>query len=70
MTLPKLLTTADVSEQTGLTAPAVARAIRRGELPARRIGRGWRVAEADVERWLASHPGNDRAVELAGEVAS
>lgn len=66
MTLPRLLSTLDVADSLGVPVLTVTKAIRQGALPAVKLGRGWRVAERDVEKWVQSLPSNARAVELAG----
>jgi excisionase family DNA binding protein len=51
----KPLTTTELAERVGCTTRHVADAIIRGELPAWRIdARGYRVAPADAEVWLAA----------------
>ena len=51
----RMLTARDVGEQLGVSAEAVLRWIRRGELPAFRLpGGAIRIREAELEAWLAS----------------
>jgi excisionase family DNA binding protein len=50
----KPLTTTELAERLACTTRHVADEIIRGELPAWRIGaRGYRVAPADAEAWIA-----------------
>lgn len=53
--LPRLLTAAEVAEQTGLPHATVYELTRRGELPAVRIGeRHYRYSAPAVREWLAA----------------
>lgn len=63
----RLMTTEDVAAYLQVSVPQVATMIRRGELPARKIARSWRVRPADLEAYVDAQPGNDLAVELARE---
>ena len=47
-----LLTAAEVADQLRVSTMTVYRLIRRGELPAVRVGRNYRVREADLEAFL------------------
>jgi excisionase family DNA binding protein len=49
-----LLTAAEVAEQLRVSTMTIYRLIRRGELPAVRVGRNYRVREADLDAYLAS----------------
>jgi excisionase family DNA binding protein len=53
--LPRFLTLADVAEVLSTSVAQVYAMVRRGELPAIKIGgRGqWRVSEADLEDFIA-----------------
>ena len=53
--LPRFLTLADVAEVLSTSVAQVYAMVRRGELPAIKIGgRGqWRVSEADLENYIA-----------------
>lgn len=46
------LTPEDVAEVLCVTPTTVYRLIRRGRLPAGRVGRLWRVAESDVRKMM------------------
>jgi excisionase family DNA binding protein len=48
-----LLTVADVADRVGLSSQAIRRAINRGELRASMLCHRVRIAESDVERWIA-----------------
>jgi excisionase family DNA binding protein len=51
-TLPRLLTAAEVADQTGVPVSTIYELTRRGELPAVRIGpRNLRYAEPAVRAW-------------------
>jgi excisionase family DNA binding protein len=43
MTVPKLLTTAEVGQLTGFSSRTIARWCREGKVPAQKVGRVWRV---------------------------
>lgn len=47
-----LLTVAEVAEMLRVSTMTVYRLIRTGELPAVRVGRSYRVKQADLERYL------------------
>jgi excisionase family DNA binding protein len=47
-----LLTAAEVADQLRVSTMTVYRLIRRGELPAVRVGRNYRVRESDLEAFL------------------
>lgn len=42
----------EVAELLRVSPTAILRLLRRGELPAVRIGRLWRVEESELQRWL------------------
>jgi excisionase family DNA binding protein len=48
----QLLTARSVAEHLGLSTETVLRMVRRGELPAFRLGRAIRFREHEVEAWL------------------
>lgn len=48
----KFLTPDEVAALLRVSADAIRRLLRRGALPAVRIGRAWRVEEAELQRWL------------------
>ena len=51
------LTTEDVEEILQVNPRTVYRLIKRGSIPALRVGRQWRFRRKDVEAWLAGHRG-------------
>ena len=52
VSVDRLLKTREVAEVLGVSARTVARWIRLGVLPARRVGRTWRVRWGDVVAML------------------
>jgi excisionase family DNA binding protein len=56
----------EVAELLRVSPAAIQRLLRRGELPGVRIGKAWRVEDADLQRWLRrrrwppGRRGNDR----------
>jgi excisionase family DNA binding protein len=61
----RLLSVAEVSERTGFTSGAVRGWIKRAILTAIRIGKEYRVREADLEQFLT---GKNRVGVIAGRV--
>lgn len=59
-----LLTAAEVAEQLRVSTMTIYRLIRRGELPAVRVGRNYRVRASDLESYLASQVVDPASVEL------
>lgn len=49
----RLLTAAEVAEDLRVSTMTVYRLIRRGDLPAVRVGRNYRVRVADLETYLS-----------------
>lgn len=49
---PEVMTVEQVAEYLQLPAPVVLRQVRRGEIPAAKISRWWRVRKATVDAWL------------------
>jgi excisionase family DNA binding protein len=47
-----LLTAAEVADQLRVSTMTIYRLIRRGELPAVRVGRNYRVRRSDLEAYL------------------
>lgn len=50
--LGRFFTPAQVAEQLQVSGKTVLRWIEAGELPAHKLGRQWRIAEADLKRFL------------------
>jgi excisionase family DNA binding protein len=48
----RFLTAAEVADHLRVSTMTVYRLIRSGDLPAVRVGRSYRVAEADLDRYL------------------
>ncbi len=48
----KFLTPDEVAALLRVSPDAIRRLLRRGALPAVRIGRAWRVEEGELQRWL------------------
>lgn len=46
------LTPQEVSDLLRVSAQTVRRWIKEGNLPAYKVGRGWRVRDDDLDRWL------------------
>ncbi len=55
---PTIMTVPEVARYLRVHAITVYRMIRQGELPAIRVGRGWRFKKEDIERWLQEHEAN------------
>lgn len=60
----RLLTAAEVAEDLRVSTMTVYRLIRRGELPAVRVGRNYRVRAADLETYLSSQIVDPASVDL------
>ncbi len=50
-----LLTPEEVADRLKVSIFTVRRWIHQGELPAYRIGRGWRIGTTDLSKWLETH---------------
>ena len=48
----RFLTPQEVAELLRVSSAAIHRLLRRGELPAVRVGRAWRVEDGELQRWL------------------
>jgi excisionase family DNA binding protein len=59
-----LLTAAEVADQLRVSTMTIYRLIRRGELPAVRVGRNYRVRERDLEVYLAAQTVDPSTVDL------
>jgi excisionase family DNA binding protein len=57
----RLFTVAEVAEVMRVSNMTVYRLIRAGELPALRVGKGYRIFESDLERFLEG-----RSVQVEG----
>lgn len=59
-----LLTAAEVADQLRVSTMTVYRLIRRGELPAVRVGRNYRVRGEDLEAYLAEQVVDPASIDL------
>jgi excisionase family DNA binding protein len=59
-----LLTAAEVADQLRVSTMTIYRLIRRGELPAVRIGRNYRVRAEDLDAYLAGQVVDPASVDL------
>lgn len=66
--MEKTLTVEEVAERLKVQPITIRRAIRRGELRSAFLGRGYRIFEADLERWqrylLSAQPASGRPRKL------
>jgi excisionase family DNA binding protein len=58
--IASLLSTSEAAQRAGITERGMRKAIERGRLQARRLGRDWFVQADDLERWIVLHPGRGR----------
>lgn len=63
---PSLLTAAEVADQLRVSTMTIYRLIRRGELPAVRVGRNYRVRAEDIEAYLSGQRVDPASVDLEG----
>ncbi len=49
------LTPQEVSELLRVSVYTVRRWIKEGDLPAYKVGRGWRISESAIDEWLTKH---------------
>lgn len=52
--LPMVLTSAEAMEILGVGKNTMYRLLNSGELPAIRIGRSWRIANTEIERFITN----------------
>ena len=60
----RLLTASEVADQLRVSTMTIYRLIRRGELPAVRVGRNYRVRASELERYLAGQIVDPATVDL------
>ncbi|MEX1163889.1 MAG: helix-turn-helix domain-containing protein [Nitriliruptor sp.] len=60
-----LLTAAEVADELRVSTMTIYRLIRRGELPAVRVGRNYRVARDQLEAYLAEQQVDPADLDLA-----
>jgi excisionase family DNA binding protein len=58
--LDKLLAAAEVADVLGITLYAARKRMQRGQLPAVKMGRQWRVKQSALQAYIASLPTNNR----------
>ena len=61
---PSLLTAAEVADQLRVSTMTIYRLIRRGELPAVRVGRNYRVRVQDLDAYLDDQAVDPGSVDL------
>ena len=61
----RLLTAAEVADDLRVSTMTVYRLIRRGELPAVRVGRNYRVRVADLQTYLDAQVVDPATIDLA-----
>lgn len=61
---PSLLTAAEVADQLRVSTMTIYRLIRRGELPAVRVGRNYRVRVQDLDTYLSGQTVDPGSVDL------
>ena len=62
----RLLTASEVADQLRVSTMTIYRLIRRGELPAVRVGRNYRVRSSALESYLAGQVVDPSTVDLDG----
>jgi excisionase family DNA binding protein len=61
----RLLTAHEVADQLRVSTMTIYRLIRRGELPAVRVGRNYRVRESELEAYLSAQVVDPATIDLA-----
>ena len=49
------LTPQEVSDMLRVSVHTVRRWIKEGKLPAYKVGRGWRIRDVELDKWLIRH---------------
>ncbi|MDQ7840632.1 MAG: helix-turn-helix domain-containing protein [bacterium] len=57
---PTIMTVQEVARYLRVHAITVYRMIRLGQLPAIRVGRGWRFKKDEIDSWLHKHESNSQ----------
>jgi excisionase family DNA binding protein len=57
-----IMTVQELARYLRVHTMTVYRMIHRGDLPASRVGRGWRFRKDQIDRWLATHEINSHTV--------
>jgi excisionase family DNA binding protein len=60
----RLLTAHEVADQLRVSTMTIYRLIRRGELPAVRVGRNYRVRESELETYLSEQVVDPASIDL------
>jgi excisionase family DNA binding protein len=60
----RLLTAHEVADQLRVSTMTIYRLIRRGELPAVRVGRNYRVRESELEAYLGAQVVDPATIDL------
>jgi excisionase family DNA binding protein len=47
-----ILTVQEVAKMLGLSEVTIYRLAKKGEIPARKVGRSWRFSRSAIERWI------------------
>lgn len=58
---PTIMTVQEVARYLRVHAITVYRMIRLGQLPAIRVGRGWRFKKDEIDSWLHKHESNSQS---------
>jgi excisionase family DNA binding protein len=61
----ELLTVAEAADYLKSHPQTIYRLVRRGEIPARKLGNAWRIARADIERLRGERRKSSRAARIA-----
>jgi excisionase family DNA binding protein len=61
----RLLTAHEVADQLRVSTMTIYRLIRRGELPAVRVGRNYRVRESELEAYLSAQVVDPATMDLS-----
>jgi len=59
--MAELMTVQEVADYLRVTKKTIYRLLRRGELPATKVGRQWRFDKASIEEWLRRKPAGTEA---------
>jgi len=68
--IPEVLTLEEVADYLRVPKRAVERAVRRGDIPGRRIEDAWRFLRAAIDEWLRAHDARTLLLEQASAFAT
>src|SRR5207247_9873724 len=68
--IPEVLTLEEVADYLRVPKRAVERAVRRGDIPGRRIEDTWRFLRAAIDEWLRAHDTRMLWLEHARELST